>query len=168
MEAYGATLCFSRESQKKYEFTCKCGFCRSSRPGARWRRLLLAARPPPNQPPTAIASETPKTITRPAATESSSAPPAKPEVTAKAQPEPSLAAAAKKDPATTSVLPLRPGEILDFTADVAKVSSVATLRLQTAEKRNFQGKSALASAGVCPYSEPFAHGFPVGRSIRFL
>lgn len=96
----------------------------------------------PNQPPTAIASETPRTITRPAATESSSAPPAQPEVTAKAQPEPSLAAAPKKDPATTSVLPLRPGEILDFTADVAKVSSVATLRLQTAEKRNFQGKSA--------------------------
>jgi hypothetical protein len=39
-------------------------------------------------------------------------------------------------------LPLRTGEILDYTADVAKVSNVATLRLQVAERRNFVGKSA--------------------------
>ncbi len=39
-------------------------------------------------------------------------------------------------------LPLRTGEVLDFTADVAKVSNVASLRLQTAERRNFVGKSA--------------------------
>jgi hypothetical protein len=38
--------------------------------------------------------------------------------------------------------PLRTGEILEFSADAAKVSNVASLRLQTAEKRNFQGKSA--------------------------
>jgi hypothetical protein len=39
-------------------------------------------------------------------------------------------------------LPLRSGEILEFSADLAKVSNVATLRLQTAEKRNFLGKAA--------------------------
>jgi hypothetical protein len=39
-------------------------------------------------------------------------------------------------------LPLRTGEILDYTADVAKVSNVATLRLQVAERRNFAGKNA--------------------------
>jgi hypothetical protein len=51
--------------------------------------------------------------------------------------------AARKDAvAVDGGLPLRPGEVLDFTADVAKVSNVATLRLQTAEKRNFLGKSA--------------------------
>jgi Protein of unknown function (DUF3108) len=38
--------------------------------------------------------------------------------------------------------PLRTGEILDYTADVAKVSNVASLRLQVAERRNFVGKSA--------------------------
>jgi Protein of unknown function (DUF3108) len=38
--------------------------------------------------------------------------------------------------------PLRSGEILDFTADVAKVSNVATLRLQVAERRNLTGKNA--------------------------
>src|SRR5947208_1018431 len=70
-----------------------------------------------NQPPTAIASETPKTITRPTAAETTSVPPAQPEFTAKAQPEPPLAATPKKDPVTTSGLPLRPGEILDFIAD---------------------------------------------------
>ena len=38
--------------------------------------------------------------------------------------------------------PLRTGEILDYTADVAKVSNVANLRLQVAERRNFLGKTA--------------------------
>jgi hypothetical protein len=38
--------------------------------------------------------------------------------------------------------PLRTGEILDFTADVAKVSNVATLRLQVAERRSLAGKNA--------------------------
>ena len=39
-------------------------------------------------------------------------------------------------------MPLRSGEILDFTADVAKVSNVASLRLQVAERRSFLGKNA--------------------------
>jgi Protein of unknown function (DUF3108) len=39
-------------------------------------------------------------------------------------------------------LPLKGGEVLDFTADVAKVSNVATLELQIVEKRNFFGKNA--------------------------
>ena len=38
--------------------------------------------------------------------------------------------------------PLRTGEILEYTADVAKLSNVANLRLQVAERRNFLGKSA--------------------------
>jgi Protein of unknown function (DUF3108) len=52
--------------------------------------------------------------------------------------EPRKSAAPEPDPG----LPLRTGEILDYTADVAKVSNVATLRLQIAERRNFVGKSA--------------------------
>jgi hypothetical protein len=39
-------------------------------------------------------------------------------------------------------LPLKGAEVLDFTADVAKVTNVATLELQTIEKRNFYGKNA--------------------------
>jgi hypothetical protein len=94
-----------------------------------------------NQPPTAIASEPEKTPA-PAA-ETSSAPSAGPETPAKTGADAPAPLAPKKDPAAASSgLSLRPGEILDFTADVAKVSSVATLRLQTVEKRNFQGKSA--------------------------
>src|SRR5258707_14372507 len=38
--------------------------------------------------------------------------------------------------------PLRPGEILEFSADVAKLSNVANLRLQIVERRNFFGKNA--------------------------
>jgi len=65
------------------------------------------------------------------------------EVTAptKAEPAkalPTKAAAPEADPG----LPLRTGEILEYTADVAKVSNVASLRLETAERRNFVGKSA--------------------------
>jgi hypothetical protein len=45
-------------------------------------------------------------------------------------------------PAGDPGLPLKGGEILEFTADVAKVSNVASLKLQIAEKRNFLGKNA--------------------------
>ena len=52
------------------------------------------------------------------------------------------AAGTKAAPAADPGLPLKGGEVLDFTADVAKVSNVATLELQTVEKRNFYGKNA--------------------------
>jgi Protein of unknown function (DUF3108) len=52
--------------------------------------------------------------------------------------EPAKAAPPEADPG----VPLRTGEILEYTADVAKVSNVASLRLETAERRNFVGKSA--------------------------
>lgn len=56
---------------------------------------------------------------------------------------PSVSAATSKAvPAGDPGLPLKGGEVLDFTADVAKVSNVATLQLQIAEKRNFLGKNA--------------------------
>jgi hypothetical protein len=51
-------------------------------------------------------------------------------------------ASSKAGPAADLGLPLKGGEVLDFTADVAKVSNVATLQLQTVEKRNFLGKNA--------------------------
>ena len=52
--------------------------------------------------------------------------------------DPTRAATPEPDPGQ----PLRAGEILDYTADVAKVSNVASLRLEVAERRNFVGKSA--------------------------
>lgn len=55
---------------------------------------------------------------------------------------PATAAGAKAAPAGDPGLPLKGGEVLEFTADVAKVSNVATLELQTVEKRNFYGKNA--------------------------
>jgi hypothetical protein len=38
--------------------------------------------------------------------------------------------------------PLRPGEVLEFAADVEKLSNVANLRLQIVDRRNFFGKNA--------------------------
>ena len=75
--------------------------------------------------------------------------PASPSVSAPAAPSvvaPTGAAVAKApaaaaDPASPG-LPLKGGEVLDFTADVAKVTNVATLELQIVEKRNFFGKNA--------------------------
>jgi hypothetical protein len=64
-----------------------------------------------------------------------------PRSTTDAQPaeaEPKRSARPERDPGQ----PLRTGEILDYTADVAKVSNVASLRLQVTERRNFIGKSA--------------------------
>jgi hypothetical protein len=49
---------------------------------------------------------------------------------------------AAPEAAADAGLPLRTGEVLEYTADVAKLSNVANLRLQVAERRNFQGKSA--------------------------
>ena len=92
------------------------------------------------QQPAAIASEPEKTPAPAAAT--SSASPAVPEISAKPGSDVPAASPKKDSAAAISGLPLRSGEILDFTADVAKVANVATLRLQTVEKRNFQGKNA--------------------------
>src|SRR5216683_4360272 len=38
--------------------------------------------------------------------------------------------------------PLRPGEVLEFSADVANLSNVANLRLQIVDRRDFFGKNA--------------------------
>jgi Protein of unknown function (DUF3108) len=45
-------------------------------------------------------------------------------------------------PPTEATTPLHAGEVLEFAADVAKLSNVANLRLQIVERRNFFGKSA--------------------------
>ena len=63
-------------------------------------------------------------------------------------------AAAKAAPAADPGLPLKGGEVLDFTADVAKVSSVATLELHTVEKRNFFGKNAWHLQAVAHTQNP--------------
>jgi Protein of unknown function (DUF3108) len=62
--------------------------------------------------------------------------------TPSAVPTSASAAKAAPAPAADPGLPLKGGEILDFTADVAKVSNVATLELKTAEKRSVSGKNA--------------------------
>lgn len=50
---------------------------------------------------------------------------------------------ANKDAANPDTgLPLRAGEVLEYTADVSKVSNVANLRLQVAERGKFLGKSS--------------------------
>src|SRR5258707_9352370 len=61
-----------------------------------------------------------------------SAPPALPKTT---QPN-------DRVPPADAGTPLRAGEILEFSADVAKLSNVANLRLQIVERRNFFGKNA--------------------------
>jgi len=55
----------------------------------------------------------------------------------------SVEASAKKLPAPGDAgLPLRAGEVLDYTANVASLNNVATLTLKIAGKGNFSGKSA--------------------------
>jgi hypothetical protein len=46
------------------------------------------------------------------------------------------------EPAADPGLPLRRGEVLEYTANVANLSNVANLRLQVGEHRDFFGKSA--------------------------
>ena len=54
----------------------------------------------------------------------------------------SLADAKKSTPPVDSALPLRPGEVLEYSASVAKVNDVASLKLQVAGRGDFLGKSA--------------------------
>jgi hypothetical protein len=54
----------------------------------------------------------------------------------------SAADANKSTPPADPGLPLRAGEVLEFTANVAKVNNVASLKVQVAGKGNFLGKSA--------------------------
>jgi hypothetical protein len=54
---------------------------------------------------------------------------------------PAAGADTKKN-AVDAGLPVRAGEVLEFTASVAKVNGVATLRLQAGERKSFLGKSA--------------------------
>ena len=57
--------------------------------------------------------------------------------------ESSPAAETKKSaPSLDPGIPLRSGEVLEYAADVAKLTNVANLRLQVAERRDFQGKKA--------------------------
>jgi hypothetical protein len=45
-------------------------------------------------------------------------------------------------PTSDATMPFRPGEVLEFVADVSKLSNVANLRLQIVERGNFFGKNA--------------------------
>jgi hypothetical protein len=69
-------------------------------------------------------------------------PPAgKPAIALTAKPA-SPADSKKAAPPVEASLPLRAGEILEFTANVSNLSDVATLKLQVAGRGNFLGKSA--------------------------
>ena len=59
-----------------------------------------------------------------------------------AEPESVPSKPKKEAPAADIRIPLRTGEVLEYTADVAKLSNVGNLRLQTVEQRNFLGKAA--------------------------
>lgn len=48
----------------------------------------------------------------------------------------------RKSPPNTDSGTARPGEVLEYAADVSKLSNVANLRLQVLERRDFLGKSA--------------------------
>lgn len=73
-----------------------------------------------------------------------SAMPAVPEKTAVSDPPATSKPAERMEQPAPSEpeTPFRAGEVLEFAADVAKMSNVANLRLQIVERRNFFGKNA--------------------------
>jgi Protein of unknown function (DUF3108) len=85
-----------------------------------------------------------------------SAMPAIPEKTAVADPPASakLSEPADRPAPSDQATPLRAGEVLEFAADVAKLSNVANLRLQIVERRNFFGKSAWHLQAVAHTESP--------------
>lgn len=69
------------------------------------------------------------------------APPAEKPAIAAAAESPSLPDSNQTTLPVDSGLPLRAGEVLEYTANVSKLSNVASLRLQVAGRGNFLGKS---------------------------
>jgi len=67
--------------------------------------------------------------------------PAHPQVNAAVANMPTASDPKKPAPPVDPVLPLRTGEVLEYTANVSKVSNVANLKLQIAGRGNFLGKS---------------------------
>jgi Protein of unknown function (DUF3108) len=64
-------------------------------------------------------------------------------------------AEAKEPPAPTeAATPLHAGEMLEFAADVARLSNVANLRLEIVERRNFFGKNAWHLQAVAHTENP--------------
>jgi len=68
--------------------------------------------------------------------------PAHPQVNAVVTNMPTASDPKKTSPPVDSVLPLRTGEVLEYTANVSQVSNVANLKLQVAGRGSFLGKSA--------------------------
>jgi hypothetical protein len=78
---------------------------------------------------------------QPAPVSAASAPPENAGASAhEGSPAPGLGSAAS--PANEGATPFHAGEVLEFAADVAKLSNVANLRLQIVDRRNFFGKNA--------------------------
>ncbi len=82
--------------------------------------------------PEVVTAEPPGFRETPSAEKTSTTAPAKP----------ILPTDSKKDaPPVDTGLPLRAGEVLEYTANISKLSNVASLRLQVAGRGNFLGKS---------------------------
>jgi hypothetical protein len=62
--------------------------------------------------------------------------------TAPSSPSPTSSAKKNSEVVADPGLPLRGGEILEYTANVANLSNVASLKLQVGERKDFFGKSA--------------------------
>jgi len=86
-------------------------------------------------PPEVVSAEPPGFRETPSAAKPVSAPPVK-------SAAPATSADSKKVlPAVDTGLPLRAGEVLEYSANVSKLNNVATLKLQVAGRGNFLGKS---------------------------
>lgn len=76
------------------------------------------------------------------AAEAASEPPSSFPVAASAKPSASAAPAKPGEMAVDPGLPLRAGEVLEYSANVANLNNVANLKLQVGEHKDFFGKSA--------------------------
>ena len=83
------------------------------------------------------------------------APPAEKSPGVSASKSPVPADSTKTTPPADTGLPLRAGEVLEYTANVSKLNDVATLRLQVAGRGNFLGKSTWHLQAFAHTQNPF-------------
>ena len=83
------------------------------------------------------------------------APPAEKPASVAAEKSPSSAAANKVTSPVDTGLPVRAGEVLEYSANISKLNDVATLRLQVAGQGNFLGKSTWHLQAFAHTQDPF-------------
>jgi len=142
---------FKGASHKEHELQDSSQRCGTGGAGLRRGRVLLAAFAWGDSATPEVVSAEPPGFRE--------APPAEKPASVAAEKSPLSAGSNKVTSLMDTGVPLRAGEVLEYTANVSKLNDVATLRLQVAGRGNFLGKSTWHLQAFAHTQESVSNGF---------